>query len=147
MFNTFFALANGVVFFWLVLIFLPKWKVTQFFVDKKVIPLYLALLYTVSIIAVIVEQGLGFINDFRSVEGVIHLLSDPHVAIACWIHILCFDSFIGHYIVQENTKRQTVALPLQSIILFFTLMFGPFGFLCYKLADWIGSRKKSVEQS
>jgi hypothetical protein len=128
------------------MMFLPKWRVTQYIVNKKIVPFYLALLYTIGIIMIVVQNGFGFVRNFSSADGVIELLSDPNIALICWIHILCFDLLIGHYIFQDNKKNKSVPLLMQSILLFFTLMFGPFGFLCYKVAGMIGSRKKTITE-
>ncbi|GKU77256.1 hypothetical protein L3i20_v216530 [Paenibacillus sp. L3-i20] len=116
---------------WLLLILLPKWRFTQFLANTAVFPIYLALLYTIGIITVIVEAGFGFVNDFGSAEGVIRLLSNPEFALLVWIHILCFDQAVGHYVYRDNMAHRYVALPIQSILLFSILMFGPLGFLCY----------------
>jgi hypothetical protein len=146
MFNGLFIFANSVIFFWLLLVILPKWKVTQYIVNEKIVPLYLALLYTIGIITIIVQDGFGFVSNFNSAEGVRELMSDPNMALACWIHILCFDLLIGHYIFQDNEKNKNVPLFVQSIILFFTLMFGPFGFLCYMASSMIGNKKKTITE-
>jgi hypothetical protein len=146
MFNGLFTFANSVIFFWLLLIFLPKWRVTQYVVNKKIVPLYLALIYTIGLLTIILQDGFEFVRNFRSAEGVMELMSDPNMALVCWIHLLCFDLLIGHYIFQDNKKNKNVPFFLQSIILFFTLMFGPFGFLCYTIASMIGSRKKIIEE-
>ncbi|WP_245596764.1 ABA4-like family protein [Shimazuella kribbensis] len=135
-------MGNGVIFFWLLLIFLPTWKVTVLVVEKKIIPFYLALLYSIGIIMTIIQNGFGFIKDFGSAQGVIHLLSDPQLAILCWIHLLCFDLFVGHIIMEENQKDKNIPLPLQSTIMFFTLLFGPFGYLCFWIANFIGKKRK-----
>lgn len=53
-----------------------------------------------------------------------------------WIHILAFDQAIGAYIYTENMKHRKIAIPLQSVILFFTLWFGPVDYLLYKLLSF-----------
>ncbi|MCH5585763.1 DUF4281 domain-containing protein [Shimazuella sp. AN120528] len=135
--NTLFLLANGAVYFWLIMMFLPKWKITKFLVEKKIVLVYIALLYTIGVITFIAQNGLGFVQDFRSAAGVIHLMSQNDMAIICWIHLLCFDQLVGHYIFTDNQKHRIIPLPIQSIFLFFTLMFGPFGFLCYTVVKMI----------
>ena len=71
------------------------------------------------------------ISDFGSPTGVISLLTDPDVALIVWIHILAFDHLVGVIIFRDNMGRRVVPLPVQSVLLFVTLMFGPVGFLTY----------------
>ena len=41
---------------------------------------------------------------------------------------------VGLLIYRDNMRHRFVAVPLQSVILFLTLMFGPVGFLAYYVA-------------
>jgi hypothetical protein len=144
MFEQLFTFANPAVYFWLLMMFLPKWRVTKFLANKGVFPFYLALLYTVGIITVIINGGFAFVKDFGSAEGVIQLLSTPDFALLTWIHLLCFDQAIGHYVYQDNMQHRYVALSVQSVLLFATLLFGPFGFLCYLILKTIRKRFKKI---
>lgn len=136
MYPLLFSLSGIAIFFWLMMILLPTWRVTRFLVEIKIIPIYLAILYTIGIIAAIWIYGIGFIGNFGSELGVIQLLADPDFALLVWIHILCFDQLVGHYLYKDNMEHRYVRLPIQSVLLFLTLMFGPLGWLCY-----IGIRK------
>jgi hypothetical protein len=131
MYNQLYAFAGIATLFWLLIILLPVWRVTRFLANSAVFPIYLAVLYSIGIIYTIASSGLGFVGDFGSMEGVIHLMSDPGFALLVWIHILSFDQFIGYYVYRENMEHRYVPLPVQSILLFMVFMFGPFGFLCY----------------
>ncbi|OAS89541.1 MULTISPECIES: ABA4-like family protein [Metabacillus] len=131
MFELLFSLASIGIVVWLLMIVLPTWRVTRFIADLKIFPIYLSILYIVGIITVIFMNGIGFMQYFSSATGVIQLLSEPNFALLVWIHLLCFDLFVGHFIYQENLEYRFIPLPLQSIILFLTLMFGPLGLLTY----------------
>jgi hypothetical protein len=125
------------------MIVLPTWRVTRFLADLKIFPIYLAILYIVGIITVILMDGIGFMQYFSSAAGVIQLLSEPNFALLVWIHLLCFDLFVGHSIYQENLEYRYIPLPLQSIILFLTLMFGPLGLLTYVVLRKVRNRGRS----
>lgn len=127
---------------WLLLFLLPNWRVTQFLIRSNVFLLLLATLYTIGVMLVIVQSGFGFVRDFSSAEGVVRLLSIPDFALLVWIHLLCFDLAVGHYIYRDNMKYHYVSLPIQSVILFLTFMFGPFGFLSYIILRTIVKRAK-----
>lgn len=131
MIETIFSINGIAMLGWMLLILLPKWRVTRFLANKAVFPIYLALLYSIGIMTAIAEGGLGFVRDFGSPEGVIRLLSLPDFALLVWLHILCFDQAVGHYVYRDNMAHRYVPLPVQSVLLFLILMFGPFGFLCY----------------
>jgi hypothetical protein len=131
-----YSLSSIAMIFWVMLIVLPKWKVTRFLVNLHVFPIYLGFLYSIGMITTVWSSGLHFMADYNSAAGVINLLSHPNFALIVWIHILCFDLFVGHLIYRENMEHGYVPILLQSIILFLTLMFGPFGWLCY-----VGIRK------
>jgi len=119
------------VAFWLLLMLLPGWRVTRFLADTAIFPVYLAVLYAVGMVATVAASGFGFMSDYGSAEGVARLLSDTDIALLVWIHVLCFDQAVGHYIYRDNMKHRYVPLPVQSVLLFCTLMFGPLGFLGY----------------
>ena len=103
---------------WVLLILLPKWRFTRFLANTAVFPIYLALLYAIGIITAIAEGGLGFVRDFGSPEGVVRLLSDPDFALLVWLHVLCFDQAVGHYVYRDNMAHRYVPLPVQSVLLF-----------------------------
>jgi len=58
-------------------------------------------------------------------------MSQPAAALLIWIHVLAFDQLTGLFIYRDNMRERVVPMPVQSIILFLTLMFGPAGFLLY----------------
>lgn len=123
---------NGVaIISWLLMIFVPKWKVTYRIVKWAVFPLAFSVCYLVGIVYYIANHGISFVNDFGSYQGVIQLLSVPEIAIIAWLHILAFDQLVGRMIYLENMERRLVHLIVQSICLFLTLMAGPLGYLLY----------------
>ncbi|MDF2962020.1 MAG: hypothetical protein K0S39_3755 [Paenibacillus sp.] len=143
MYEQLFSLAGFAMPFWLLLFLLPAWRVTQFLANKAVFPIYLALLYSAGIIITITERGLGFMSRFSTSEGVITLLADPGFALLVWLHLLCFDQAVGHYVYMDNMKHRYVPLPVQSVLLFLILMLGPLGFLCYVALKMVTKRVRA----
>jgi hypothetical protein len=131
MYELLFSFTGFAMISWLLMIFLPKWKVTYTIVKWAVFPLSLSVLYLVGLAYYIANHGISFVNDFGSYEGVIQLLTVPEVAIIAWLHILAFDQLVGRMIYLENMERRRVHLIAQSICLFLTLMAGPVGYLLY----------------
>ncbi|NEW05743.1 DUF4281 domain-containing protein [Paenibacillus sp. SYP-B3998] len=143
MYETLFTLASIAMLSWLLMILLPTWSVTKFLAKSALFPIYLAALYAVGIISTIVDSGFGFVQDFSSSTGVIRLLSNPDFALLVWLHILCFDQAIGHYVYRDNMDNRYVRLPIQSGLLFLILMLGPLGFLCYLALRALRKQRKA----
>lgn len=129
-----FALAGLGIIAWLLLILLPTWKLTRRLAETAAIPVFLSTLYAVGIAAVLLEMGPGILRDFGNADGVLALLRTEGLALVAWIHILAFDQIVGLLIYRDNMRHHFVARPVQSVILFLTLMLGPVGFLAYYVA-------------
>jgi hypothetical protein len=141
MYRSLFALAGLAILGWLLLIFLPAWRVTRRLADSALVPAYIALLYLVGVVAVFRQHGFGIMADFGSADGVLGLLKNEGIALVAWIHILAFDQVVAHLIYRDNMKHRFIPLPVQSVILFLTLMLGPLGFLSYWFIRVIRTRR------
>ncbi|MGH7555168.1 MAG: ABA4-like family protein, partial [Longimicrobiales bacterium] len=141
MYRTLFDMAGFAILGWLPLILAPTWKVTRRIAESAIFPAYLAVIYAVGVVAVLSELGPGIMADFGSAEGVLGLLRMESVALVAWIHILVFDQVVAILIYRDNLRHRFLPLPLQSVLLVLTLMFGPLGFLAYWLVRmWRGGR-------
>lgn len=134
-----FELASLAAPAWLLLIFLPKWRVTQWLARSALVPVLISVLYVIGVVMIFSESGIGFMRDFGDAEGVTRLLARREIAIIAWIHILAFDQLVGVFIFRDNMHHRYIPVPFQSAILFFTLMLGPIGFLSYYLLRWARS--------
>ena len=141
MYRTLFDVAGLAMLGWLLLIFLPGWKFTRRVAETAVFPVYLCVLYLIGIVAVFRELGPGMMGDFGSADGVLGLLRMESVALVAWIHILAFDQVVGLLIYRDNMRHRFVPLPVQSVLLFATLMLGPLGFLTYYAVRTMRSRQ------
>lgn len=111
---------------WILMMALPEWSITKLILDSYGFPILFAVLYSVYI-------GISFgksKGNFRSLEGVSSLFRNKNALLAGWIHYLAFDLLVGMY---EWKDALSIGLPQYLLVptLFFTLMFGPFGFLLY----------------
>lgn len=141
--ETIFIIANnGVIPFWLLLVFAPRWKWTQILVHTFALPLLLAVLY---LYLAITSFG-GGEGNFFSLAGVMALFEDPNAVLAGWIHYLVFDLFVGAWIARDAQRLQIghfIVVPC----LFFTLMLGPAGLLMYYLFRASLRRRFSLDES
>lgn len=122
---------------WALLIFLPKWKVTQFFIDYKIIPIALSLIYVIYIIQAI---QIGGFMDFGSLESVMALFTEKNAVLAGWVHYLAFDLLVGMWIINQNQTLKIHQL-LIAPCLFATFMLGPVGFLLFMMMRAIKLKK------
>jgi hypothetical protein len=147
MYVALFNLAGIAIFAWLLLIVLPAWKVTRWIAETAVFPVFLSIVYVLGIVPLLMQTGPGIMGDFGTAEGVTRLLANPDIALVAWIHILAFDQVVGMMIYRENMQHRYVPLPVQSVLLAVTLMFGPVGFLSYYvLRAWSRSRRAAHQQ-
>src|SRR5262249_26371933 len=139
-----FSLAGIAIIAWLLLIFLPTWRLTRRLAAIELFPVYLCLLYLAGVVPLLFEHGLGIVRDFGTAEGVIRLLADPDIALVAWIHILAFDQVVGLVIYRDNMSARHVPVPVQSILLVVTLMFGPVGYLSYYILRQTARRQPVI---
>lgn len=131
MYRSLFDLAGLAILGWLPLIFLPRWRGSRWLAHSMIFPVYLALLYLIGIVPIVAAAGPRIMADFGDLESVLVLLAREEIALIVWIHVLAFDHLVGLFIYRDNMQNRIVSLPVQSVILFLTLMFGPVGFLIY----------------
>lgn len=125
------------IFMWVLMVFLPKWSITRFFIDYKIIPIILSIVYVIYIIQ---AMQIGGMMDFGSLKSVMALFTEQNVVLAGWVHYLAFDLLIGMWILNQN---QTVKIHHLLIIpcLLATFMFGPIGFLLFTIMSAIKLKK------
>ncbi len=118
---------------WFLLIFFPTWRFSRRLADSHFFPIFIAVFYGFGVGALLIERGAGFMADFGTDAGVVGLLAQPEIALVAWLHILAFDQVIGIWIYRENMRQRFVPIPVQSLLLFLTLMLGPLGYLAWHL--------------
>ena len=95
-----FSYANMLVLpMWVLMIFVPNWKVTQILIKYKPVPVLLSVVYVIYIIQAL-QIGGGM--DFGSLQSVMALFTEENAVLAGWIHYLAFDMLVGMWIVKEN---------------------------------------------
>jgi hypothetical protein len=134
-----FQLANlWIMPFWALMIFLPRWHWTKRIMASPWMVAVLALAYSV----LVLPQAVGVLPLLANptLPGIAGLLGMPAGAAIGWIHFLTFDLFVGRWVYLDSRTRNLTAW-LASPVLFFVLMFGPFGFLLYLAVGSIVGRK------
>lgn len=124
-----FSMANTLALAaWILLAALPGRQWVTGTVTGLVIPLIFAVLY-VGIVATTFASADG---SFSTLDGVSRLFGNPWLLLAGWVHYLAFDLLVGTWEARDARDRGVPHLLLVPC-LFLTLMFGPAGWLLYRV--------------
>ena len=133
--ETIYFYSNFVVLpFWIMLIFIPTFRITKILVYSIILPLILGSLY-----AYIIYQGFLLNNSFLEVfeiylgiESLYTVFSNDIFLTFFWIHFLSLNLFLGTWTANDGVKydipKKLVFFPL--FIIYFT---GPVGLVLYWL--------------
>jgi len=113
---------------WLLLIILPKWRVTLWLISYPLVPIVLSVIYCIYITGFFSISGGGY----GSLQQVHTLFANDSLLLAGWVHYLAFDLLIGFAIIRSSQER-TISHWLVIPCLVLTFMFGPVGFLLYQI--------------
>jgi hypothetical protein len=132
-----------VLFAWILLALVPKWKFTMPIV--QVIGLAFALLYVLIFIdgfyhpTDMTKVGSGKFKTpfdcFYSLEGVHTLFTLKEACFGGWVHYIVFDLWTGLWITRDSLERkipQLLLIPCLSL----TMMLGPCGLFTYTVSSY-----------
>ncbi len=144
--NLAFSIINALVLpAWLLLIFLPRSKLTASVVHSALYPAVLGAIYVAGMVAAFgFGQSSGAV-DFTSINGVRAIFAHPNGVIIGWTHYLVFDLFVGAWIGRDAVRH---SIPHLATIpcLIGAFMFGPVGLLLYVLLRFGLRRKLSLQE-
>lgn len=136
-----FSVANTIALLsWIFLIVAPRFIVTRKLITNAVIPILLSLAYLVVIAASFGRAEGGF----GSLENVMKLFANEWVALAGWIHYLVFDMLIGIWEIRD-AEEKGISHWFVVPCLVLTFLFGPIGYLLYRLVSAVAPRKNHAE--
>jgi hypothetical protein len=122
--------------FWLLMIALPAWRVTQRVIASLWIAAPAAVLYLALVVPGLPDVLAAVSNP--SLEAIAPMLGTPEGATVAWVHFLAFDLFVGRW-VYLDARGRGVSPWVASPLLFATLMVGPVGLLGYLgVRGWLG---------
>lgn len=125
-----FYLANIIsLLSWFALIIFPNAQITNKLVRSHLSIMVLSLIYLIIAVMAIFNKLPG---GFSSLEKVSVMLSNDLWVLGAWIHFLVFDLFVGIWMVKDAEEKSYSHLSLFPF-LFICLLFGPLGFLLYKI--------------
>ena len=124
----------GIIPFWLMIIFIPNSKITQFFVNSIILPLILGstYIYIIYLSAVLDENFIDIFKLYLNLEGLYTVFSSESFLLIFWLHFLSLGLFLGSWVsrdaIKYNISRKIVFFPL--IMVYFS---GPVGLVIYWL--------------
>lgn len=139
--ETLFLVFNFVVapLAWALLVFLPRARITRVVVHSPFAFAVLGAMYVGALLLARPPAGAGG-NDLA---GVALLFSERWTALACWMHYIVMDLFVGAWIARDALRRGLPAV-LRIIALLVTMFFGPLGLLGYLAARAVARREVSL---
>ena len=122
----------GILPFWLLLVFIPKSRLTQLFVNSIIIPLILATVYVYSIYqAILMDESIfAFFEIYFSLDNLYTLFATEYFLLVFWIHFLALNLFLGSWVSRDGIKYNMprILVTISLLIIYFT---GPLGLVFY----------------
>ena len=117
--------------FWLMLLVIPNWKITQFFVNSIILPLILASAYTYVIYQGILNESIfDTFKLYLGLDELYTIFSTESFLLAFWIHFITLNLFLGSWVSRDGIKysipKGLIVVPL--ILIYLT---GPLGIVLY----------------
>ncbi len=114
--------------FWVLMIVLPKWRMTQRVVGSP----WIVALPLVAYVLALAPQLVTFFSTVAqpTFDGVQQLFGSPLGTAAVWAHLIAFDVFVGRFLYLDSRQRG-ISPFLMAPILLFTILLSPVGLLLY----------------
>jgi hypothetical protein len=140
--KTLFALSNLTVTpFWLMMILLPKWRVTERILRSPWIVIGPALIYAVLVLPMLGELIPALMRP--ELDRIAAFLATETGATIAWVHFLAFDLFVGRWVYLDSRERD-VSPWVMAPVLYLCLMLGPLGLLVYGAVQKLRARRTTA---
>jgi hypothetical protein len=126
--------------FWLLMILLPRWRLTGRVMRSPWVALGPAALYAALVAPRLLSLAPALLRP--ELPAIAALLGTPEGATIAWAHFLAFDLFVGRWVYLDGRGRGVSAW-VTSPVLFLTLLVGPLGFLLHLAARRLFGRAAS----
>lgn len=134
---------NSVIPFWALLVLAPRSVWTRRLVHSG---LFAALLVPVYALLLFGDRPGPQGASFFTLAGVSRIFTTPKTIIACWVHYLVFDLFVGAWLARDAARRGLAHLWTVPFLIV-TLLFGPIGLGSYLLLRALKLRTVTLDES
>ena len=145
-FENIYIWSNFLVFpFWLMLIFIPKSKITQIIVNSVILPLIFAVTYIYVIYNIILlEESISDLFQlYIGLDSLYTVFSSEGFLVIFWFHFLFVNLFLGSWISNDGIKYN-MSLKIIFLPLILTYLSGPVGFTIYWLIRIFYAKKLRI---
>lgn len=132
----------GVLPFWIMLIFIPNSKFSQFFVNSIILPTILGSIYIYIVYQAIILED-PFLDIFKlylNLDNLYTVFATESFLLIFWIHFVSINLFLGSWVSRDafkyNISRLMAFVPL--ILIYFI---GPIGLVWYWLVRVFYAKK------
>jgi hypothetical protein len=127
---------------WLLLALAPRWIWTRRAVHSAYVPVFLAIAYAVILFG---DRPGPEGASFFTLAGVCRIFTSPRTVIACWLHYLVGDLFLGAWEVRDAERLR---IPHVWVVpsLALTLFFGPLGLASWLVVRMAVARRVSLDE-
>ena len=128
--------------FWFLMIFLPKWNITQK-VMKSYLPfLPLIGLYIYFLVISVDAEAARALADPKLAD-IAQLFSVENAAAAGWVHFIVMDLFVGRWIYWQGQEKQIWTVHSLALCLFA----GPIGVLSHIITDSLTKKATDTKKT
>ena len=145
-FENIYMWSNFLIFpFWLMLIFIPKSKITQIIINSVIVPVLFAVtyIYVVYTIILLDEPFSDLFQLYASLDSLYTVFSNEGFLVIFWLHFLFINLFLGSWISNDGIKYN-ISLKIIFLPLIITYLSGPVGFTIYWLIRIFYAKKLRI---
>lgn len=128
---------------WLALIVFPRQPWANFWLTGLVIPLLLALAYMALLLIFWFGPPAATFSQFRTLNGVFQMFSNPGLLLVAWINILAMDLVAGAWMTRKAAQLRMPYLYLLPCLIM-TFIFAGFGFALFSIAVGVYGRWSDI---
>ena len=145
--NIYLLINFGVLPFWLMMIFIPSSRFTNFFVNSIILPLIIAstYIYVVYQIIILDEPIFDVFKLYLSLDDLYTVFSNEGFLLIFWLHFVAINLFLGSWISKDGTKYN-ISKTLVFVPLLITYLMGPVGLVFYWMIRIFFSKKLSFHE-
>jgi len=122
----------GIIPFWLLLIFMPNYKITQILINSIILPLILSSLYVYLVYqATLLDESIfDIFKLYLSLDNLYTVFATESFLLIFWIHFVSINLFLGSWV-----SRVSIKYNISKVIAFLSLVSiyfaGPIGLVIY----------------
>ena len=128
----------SVIPFWLLMIILPRWTLTERLCRHPWIVTPPIILYTLFLIGSVINgqvTAMARVNLFDP-ASIAALLGTPYVVVGAWLHFLALDLWTGRWIYLDSRAKGLTPYTV-SLVLVLVLCLAPLGLATYLIWQYI----------